>query len=52
MTHDLPVFAHGVGALIQKVFEGSRSWANIRSEDYHIRHKSSGSQPADKLPFF
>ena len=40
VTHDLPVFAHGVGALIQKVFEGSRSWANIRSEDYHIRHKA------------
>ena len=40
VTHDLPVFAHGVGALIQKVFEGSRSWANIRSGDYHIRHKA------------
>ena len=40
VTHDLPVFAHGVGALIQKVFEGSRSWANIRSDDYHIRHKA------------
>jgi hypothetical protein len=40
VTHDLPVFAHGAGALIQKVFEGSRSWANIRSEDHHIHHKA------------
>jgi hypothetical protein len=41
VTHDVPVFAHGVGALIQKVFGRSRSWANIRSEDYHIQHKST-----------
>ena len=40
VTHDLPVFAHGVGALIQKVLEGSRSWANIRSEDHHSHHKA------------
>ena len=39
MTHDLPVFAHGVGALIQKVF-GVQAWVNIRSEDHHIRHKA------------
>ncbi|HEY5706506.1 MAG TPA: hypothetical protein VIS96_13120 [Terrimicrobiaceae bacterium] len=40
VTHDLPVFAHGVGALIQKVFEGSRPWASIRSEEHHDRHKA------------